>query len=166
MDCLFSWGSAVGSHGKGFSVLPGMATTKPNPNLEPTMADKQRTLPEGPAEAHPFSPSPRLDPALGPRLCSQLFCSSQRCLGVQEPENPDGPGLLAGLDIPEPAPAVPPLRLCSPTPGPAQWQSEVCTVNFLCPVFPNKWPNPVAEQSWNSQPYTCIDITFVKMSLC
>lgn len=87
MDCLFSWGSAVGSHGKGFSVLPGMATTKPNPNLEPTMADKQRTLPEGPAEAHPFSPSPRLDPALGPRLCSQLFCSSQWCLGVQEPEN-------------------------------------------------------------------------------
>ena len=96
MDCLFSLGSNVGSNGAGFPLkswlpnlpqkaflLPATASTKPSHLL-----NKPRTLSlQDPAQSAPFPLQPWARSSLWPPLSSQLFCSFQWCLGVQQPEN-------------------------------------------------------------------------------
>jgi len=63
-----------------------MATTKPNQAHHGRAKDS----PHGTSQSHPppLLPQPELDPALGPSLHSQDFCSFQQYLDDQESENP------------------------------------------------------------------------------
>lgn len=113
--------------------------------LRPSRPSNQGLSPWDKPELSPFPAGPGSDPARQSRFHSQLFCSFQRLLGVQEPENQMAP---APRSWGPPSQRWLPLasRLCfsSPrtvsrgftmAPAPAWLMCGVSEVNFLRPAL-------------------------------
>ena len=96
MDCLFSLGSAMGSHGEGLHLQSHSLISHRRPLCALSHGCHQaqaqachhqaKDSPQGTSCIHPFFPDPRLVIVCGPPLHSQLFQGSQWSLGVREPE--------------------------------------------------------------------------------